>query len=162
MLEPLGRHLTDAQTYDYAPMPLFGAILYLNAGQEVAASICRSRLSEGHITWRVVWLTDGLVGYASVSKEAPSWDAESDDQEPDDSDAWVRPIKEVVQLGTRLLNHRQAGSMVREHWVSDPYPVVTWADRAQFALPLFGGAPEAREREAIEAFAIALRSRLWA
>lgn len=160
-LEPLGRHLTDAQTYDYAPMPLYGAMLYLNAGREVVASVCRSRSSEDQIAWRVAWLTGDLLGYATVSKQAPSWDAESGDQEPDDSEAWVRPIKEVVQLGIRLLNHRHAGSMVRERWVSDPCPVVTWADGAQLALPLFDGVPEAREREAIDAFATALRSRLW-
>jgi hypothetical protein len=160
-LQALGPHLVDAETYGYAPMPLYGALIYLNAGEDVAASVCSVRSSEDLVTWRLVWLTNNLLGFASVSKRAPSWDAESPDQVPDDSTAWVRPVRDVAQLGTKLLNHRQVSAITRR-WASDPYPTIRWADGTELALPLFDEAPQMREREAIQVFASELRSRLWA
>lgn len=158
-LESIGRHLVDAESYDYAPMPLCGAIAYLNAGQEIASAVCSSETSNEIVKWRVTWLTGELIGFAEVSKLADVWTAESDDQVPGDSSAWARPLRDVVVLGTHLLDHEQAGAF-GNRYATNIYPVIRFADGTDLRLPLFDSPSGTRERDAVSVFAKELRERL--
>lgn len=140
-------------------MPLYGVIAYLNAGQEIVGAVCSAMASNQIMTWRVAWLTGELLGFAEVSMLADAWTAESEDQVPSDSSAWARPLRDVVGLDTRLLNHPHVGAF-GSRWAAGIYPAATFTDGMQLRLPLFDTLPGPREQKAVDTFAQALRRRV--
>ncbi|MBM0125359.1 hypothetical protein [Pimelobacter simplex] len=132
---------------------------YLTGETEVDASVCRSESSDGSVCWAVAWIAGPLVGFATVSKVASNWDGHSPDQKPDDSEAWVRRLDQVVRLGAHSLNFESLGPF-GQRWESSMSPVVQWADGSELSLPVFGNTPKGRERVAIDKFSAVLRTKV--
>lgn len=157
LLEHLGRHLVDADTYKPAPSPLLSGVAYLAGGLDLEQCVCTMRSSDSLVEWAAAWIAGPRIGFASVSKVAKEWDGHSQDQVADDSVAWTRRIADVVELGAHALNFTSLPPF-HQRWESHVFPTARWADGIQLRLPLFDHTPQRREREAISALAVALRN----
>lgn len=159
-LERIGQHLTDPDNYEPAPMPLYAAIAFLTPAAEIEASVCKMSSDSATVRWAVVWLTEDLIGFAQVEKEAAEWTADSPDQSPTDRVAWVRRLNDIIQLGAHSLNYKAVGPF-GNRWASDVFPTIQWADGTDLALPLSEDQPAQRECEAIDRFAAMLRDKVF-
>lgn len=163
-LEDAQTHVHDYESDQLAPLVMWGGLVLLQDAEPLLGSMARCKLDKDLTTWRVLWVTETRVIFAEASKQLEGWTAYTPDQgggaDADSLVTWCRPLADVERL--ELVEQTAA----RERHYSE---LRTWETNARLVLrdgptidlPLFGGRPGYRSREAVDALITALVGKLW-
>lgn len=124
-----------------APIVLWGCVGSLAGGEAPRSTLAEVDVHSGATHWRLLWVTDSKVIYVDATKEISDWDAHDPHPEagvPDQLDAWSRARSSVVQVCVAGASARQQQTHRGRSWEWEATHKVTFHDRTEIGLPLFG------------------------
>jgi hypothetical protein len=78
---------------------LWGAVLSLTGGVRLTSLMVQMETAPNHTEWRALWMTESLVGFASITRTTNAGRRNSDDDQADSVTSWARPIRDVKSVG---------------------------------------------------------------
>lgn len=153
--------MTETHAHRTPPVVLWGAVLSLTGGVKPTSLMVQVDASTQRTEWRAVWLTDSLVGFASVTKDSEGWTAYSDDDQADTVTAWVRHIRDVTSVELRDVDCKRVRSYGdrEKDWYWSAGARVLFGDGTHVDLPLFGTSPSNEHDVEIQKFLDAIARR---
>jgi hypothetical protein len=114
-----------------------------------------------HTEWRALWMTESLVGFASITKDDERWTAYSDDDQAESVTSWARPIRDVksVELGHVECKKVHGYGEREKDWWWSAGAQVRFGDGAHVDLPLFGTSLDHEHDVQIQSFLDAIANR---
>lgn len=143
---------------EHAPVEVFAAMLSMAAPKDVVATVTTRSEKDAGTEWRTVWLTETRLISCNAVAQRRGWDFGSHVHVNVDAsiDAWSCRIDDVVSLSvTESSVWKDFGRTY-----AAVGSVIAMRGGKTLAMPLFGGIPDAREIDDVEAFVEALANRL--